>query len=107
MYTERPVTLAAAAAWVADVKTIVAAVPGMGAGTWALRRAPAWVFDDRSVQRAFLYVVAANTRARALYERHGLQLEGPERDGFRNAGGTFQDLCHYGILEREFAERRW
>ena len=71
MYTERPVTLD-------------------DAGTWALRRAPAWVFDDRSVQHAFLYVVAANTRARALYERHGLQLEGPERDGFRNAGGTFQ-----------------
>jgi len=33
--------------------------------------------------------------------------ERPERDGFRTAGGTFQDLCHYGILENEYTERRW
>ncbi len=50
----------------------------------------------------FLYVTAANARARALYERHGLRLEGTHRDGFRGPGGTFEDLCHYGILEDEY-----
>ena len=55
----------------------------------------------------FLYLTAANARARALYERHGLQLEGTEREGFRAAGGAFEDLCHYGILDREYAARRW
>jgi RimJ/RimL family protein N-acetyltransferase len=93
-------------AWLAEIRTLAAAVPGRGAGTWALRRALAWAFEEERAHRAFLYVTAANTRARALYERHGLALEGTERDGFRNAAGEYEDLCVYGILEREYAERR-
>jgi RimJ/RimL family protein N-acetyltransferase len=93
--------------WVAELRTLAVAIPGRGAGTWALRRALAWAFEERKLHRMFLYVTAANARARALYERHGLQLEGTEREGFRAAGGTFEDLCHYGILDREYAARRW
>jgi RimJ/RimL family protein N-acetyltransferase len=93
--------------WIAELRTLAVAVPGHGAGTWALRRALAWAFEEQKLHRMFLYVTAANARARALYERHGLQLEGTEREGFRAAGGTFEDLCHYGILDREYAARRW
>src|SRR5665213_1807932 len=92
--------------WVAELRTLAVARPGGGAGTWALRRALAWAFEEQKLHRMFLYVTAANARARALYERHGLQLEGTEREGFRAAGGTFEDLCHYGILDREYAARR-
>jgi RimJ/RimL family protein N-acetyltransferase len=93
--------------WIAEIRTLAAAVPGRGAGAWALRRALAWAFEERGAHRAFLYVTAANARARALYERHGLRLEGTEREGFRAPGGSFEDLCHYGILAREYAARRW
>jgi RimJ/RimL family protein N-acetyltransferase len=93
--------------WVAELRTLAVAIPGRGAGTWALRRALAWAFEEQKLHRMFLYVTAANTRARALYERHGLQLEGTEREGFRAEDGGFEDLCHYGILEREYAARRW
>jgi RimJ/RimL family protein N-acetyltransferase len=96
----------AEAAWLVEIRTLAVASPGRGAGTWALRRALAWAFAERGAHRAFLYVTAANARARALYERHGLQWEGTERDGFRGPGG-YEDLCHYGILEHEYAHRRW
>ena len=88
--------------WLAEIRTLVAAVPAGGAGSWALRRALAWAFAERGAHRAYLYVTAANARARALYERHGLQLEGTERDAFRNAAGSYEDLCVYGILENDY-----
>ena len=93
-------------AWIAELRTLAVALPGKGAGTWALRRALAWAFGERGVHRVFLYVTAANARARALYERYGLTLEGTERDGFRSPDGTFEDLCHYGILEDEWRDTR-
>jgi RimJ/RimL family protein N-acetyltransferase len=93
--------------WIAEIRTLAVATPGRGAGTWALRRALAWAFDEQALHRVFLYVTAANVRARALYERHGLRLEGTEREGFRRApDGTFEDLCHYGMLDREYAAWR-
>ena len=92
--------------WLAEIRTLAVARPGRGAGSWALRRALAWAFEERAVHRVFLYVTAANARARALYERHGLQLEGTGREGFRAPGGTFEDLAHYGMLAREYAARR-
>jgi RimJ/RimL family protein N-acetyltransferase len=90
--------------WVAELRTLAVARPGLGAGTWALQRALAWAFAERRVHRVFLYVTAANERARALYERHGLKLEGRERDGFRGPGGAYEDLCHYGMLENEWRD---
>lgn len=88
--------------WLAEIRTLAVASPGRGAGTWALRRALVWAFDECGVHKAYLYVTAANARARALYERHGLRLEGTFRDGFRGPDGGFEDLCHYGILDREY-----
>jgi ribosomal-protein-serine acetyltransferase len=76
------------------------------AGGWALRRALAWAFEERGVHRMFLYVTAANARARALYERHGLRLEGTHRDGFRNPAGGYEGLCFYGILADDYREIR-
>ncbi len=95
------------AKWIAELRTLAVAEPGRGAGTWALRRALTWGFGERSLHRMYLYVTAANARARALYERHGLQWEGTERDGFRAPDGSFEDLCHYGMLASEYANRRW
>jgi RimJ/RimL family protein N-acetyltransferase len=92
--------------WLAEIRTLVAAAPGGGAGTWALRRALAWAFDGHGAHRTFLYVTAANTRARTLYERHGLRLEGTHRDGFCNPAGGYEDLCFYGILADEYREIR-
>ena len=92
--------------WFADLRTLVVAVPGGGAGTWAVRRALAWVFEEHARHRVGLYVTAANARARALYERHGLRLEGTEREAFRSPDGSFEDLCHYGMLDREYAAWR-
>lgn len=91
-------------AWLAEIHTLAVARPGIGAGSWALRRALAWAFEEQRVHKAFLYVTAANARARALYERHGLRLEGTHREGFRAPDGTFEDLCHYGILAREYVQ---
>ncbi len=95
------------AGWCAELKTVAVATPAIGAGTWIVRRALAWAFEERRVHRTMLYVTAANVRARALYERHGFQWEGTERDGFRNAAGTFEDLCHYGMLDGDYARRSW
>jgi len=92
--------------WLVEIHTLAVARPGAGAGSWALRRALAWAFEEQRAHKAFLYVTAANARARALYERHGLQWEGTYRDGFRGADGTFEDLTHYGILDREYAAWR-
>ncbi|HEV8022727.1 MAG TPA: oxidoreductase [Candidatus Lustribacter sp.] len=89
--------------WLAEIRTLAVARPGIGAGSWALQRALAWAFGEQRVHKAYLYVTAANARARALYERHGLRLEGTHRDGFRAPDGTFEDLCHYGILAGEYA----
>jgi RimJ/RimL family protein N-acetyltransferase len=88
--------------WLAEIRTLAVAVSGRGAGSWALRRALDWAFAECRVHKAYLYVTAANARARALYERHGLQLEGTFRDGFRGPSGTFEDLCHYGIIDHEY-----
>ena len=88
--------------WLAEIRTLVALTPGTGAGSWALQRALAWAFADHGVHRAFLYVTAANERARTLYERHGLRLEGTHRDGFRNPAGGYEDLCFYGILADDY-----
>jgi RimJ/RimL family protein N-acetyltransferase len=92
--------------WLAEINTLAVARPGAGVGSWALRRALAGAFEEQSVHKAFLYVTAANARARALYERHGLQWEGTHRDGFRGPDGSFEDLTHYGILDREYAAWR-
>jgi len=91
--------------WLAELRTLAVAAPGRGAGSWSLKSALAWAFTERGVHKAYLYVTAANARARALYERHGLRHEGTHRDGFRGPGGRFEDLCHYGILEDEY--RQW
>jgi RimJ/RimL family protein N-acetyltransferase len=84
--------------WVAEVRTIIAAVPGRGVGTFALQRALAWAFTEHHVHRAYLYVKADNARARQLYERLGFRYEGTFRDGFRERDGSYADLCGYGIL---------
>jgi RimJ/RimL family protein N-acetyltransferase len=92
--------------WIVEIHTIAVARPGVGAGSFAVRRALAWAFEEQSVHKAFLYVTAANARARALYERHGLVWEGTHREGFRAHDGTFEDLMHYGMLDREYAAWR-
>jgi GNAT superfamily N-acetyltransferase len=88
--------------WLIELRTLIAAEPGRGAGRWALRRALAWAFEECDAHRVRLDVVATNAVARALYERHGLRWEGTSRDGFRTADGTFVHQCHYGMLAHEY-----
>jgi RimJ/RimL family protein N-acetyltransferase len=97
--------------WLVELKTIIAAEPGRGAGRWALRRALEWAFEECGAHRVSLDVTATNAVARSLYERHGMRWEGTFRDGFRASDGTFVHLCHYGMLAHEYRsganERRW
>ena len=90
--------------WIAELRTIAALRPAIGVGTFALRRALAWAFDEKGVHRVHLDVTAANLRARRLYERAGFRLEGVWRDGFRRRDGSYEDLCGYGILAGEYAK---
>lgn len=88
--------------WLVEIHLIIATVPGLGVGRFALRSAMRWAFEDVGAHRAWLEVTAANTAARGLYESEGFVHEGTYRHGFRAQDGTFEDLAHYGLLESEY-----
>ena len=88
--------------WLVEFSTLVARETGAGIGWFAMREGLRFAFDALRAHRASLEVVASNARARRLYESFGFVLEGTWRDGFRDEGGAFADLCAYGLLEDEY-----
>jgi RimJ/RimL family protein N-acetyltransferase len=88
--------------WLVEVRRMIAKRPGTGVGWFLLKRVAAHAFG-RDAHRLYLEVHAKNTRARALYERFGFVYEGTYRDGAKNPlTGDYEDLCIYGMLEREY-----
>jgi len=84
--------------WLVELRRVAIVTPGRGIGTAALRWSIEWCFNAVKAHRLWLEVVESNLRARAVYERVGFIYEGAYRDGFRNADGSFQHLCIYGML---------
>lgn len=90
-------------AWIFEVRRIAAAQQGIGIGSFALEWALRHAFDERGAHRVYLEVHASNARARRLYEAHGFVLEGIMRESARHEhDGRYEDLCAYGILDREY-----
>jgi RimJ/RimL family protein N-acetyltransferase len=87
--------------WLIEFRRIVVTRPGNGIGTFAMRWAIDWAFEQRGAHRMWLDVVATNVRARQLYERSGFRYEGTYRDGFRDDDGSYGDLCVYGMLSSD------
>ena len=71
---------------------------GQGIGTEALRLMVDHLIADRGLHRIRLHVAATNDRAIASYKKVGFQLEGVERDGVRDADGTFHDMAVMGLI---------
>jgi len=84
--------------WIIELQVIAVWESGCGAGRFALQYAMWRGFDDLKVNRIYLEVVAANLRARALYERAGFHAEGLFRQGYCDDDGVFHDMVPYGML---------
>jgi GNAT superfamily N-acetyltransferase len=90
--------LGTALPWLLELQVIAVWESGCGAGRYAMQYAIWRAFDDRKANRICLEVVAANTRARELYERSGFTAEGLFRSGYQADDGSFHDLVPYGML---------
>jgi hypothetical protein len=84
--------------WLLELQVIAMWESGLGAGRFGMQYVMWRGFDDLRVNRIYLEVVAANARARMLYERSGFTAEGLFRSGYCDADGTFHDLAAYGML---------
>ena len=71
---------------------------GRGIGTEALGLLVAHLTGDRGLHRIRLHVAASNDRAIASYKKAGFEIEGIERDGVRDADGTFHDMAVMGLV---------
>ncbi|HVA37051.1 MAG TPA: GNAT family N-acetyltransferase [Candidatus Dormibacteraeota bacterium] len=98
--------LAESTSWLYEVRRMAARDQGRGIGSFALAWALHHAFVERRAHRVYLEVHAANARARGLYEAQGFVHEGTWREGARSDDdGRYEDLCAYGILEREYRAR--
>jgi diamine N-acetyltransferase len=89
--------------WLYEVSRIVAVREREGIGSYLLRWALRYAFEENATHRVFLEVHENNVRARRLYESVGFLQEGTYRDGFRNpTDGSFENLCPYGLLESDY-----
>jgi len=96
--------LGTAVSWLLEFQVIAVWENGCGAGRYAMQYALWRGFDDLRVNRIYLEVVAANARARALYERVGFTAEGLFRSGYRAEDGSFHDMVPYGMLASDRGE---
>ncbi|HEX5332365.1 MAG TPA: GNAT family protein [Cellulomonas sp.] len=74
---------------------------GRGYGTEAIQLVLGLAFDGFGLHRVGLDVLSINTRARAIYENIGFQVEGRLRDAARD-GERWCDVIAMGLLEDEF-----
>jgi hypothetical protein len=84
--------------WLLELQVIAMWESGRGAGRFGMQYVKWRAFDDLRVNRIYLEVVAANARARMLYERSGFMAEGLFRSGYCDVDGSFHDLAAYGML---------
>jgi RimJ/RimL family protein N-acetyltransferase len=78
---------------------------GRGYGAEAVRLALNFAFDELNMHRVQLTVFSYNKPAAALYERLGFRREGTFRECLQRDGQR-HDMFLYGLLRREWAERR-
>lgn len=72
---------------------------GKGYGTVIMKQLISWAFNDLGLHKVYLHVFSFNTRAIALYEKLGFQLEGRHaQEVFIN--GAFTDILRYGLFRR-------
>ena len=74
---------------------------GRGYGTEAIQLVLGLAFDGLGLHRVGLEVLSINTRAHALYENLGFQVEGRLRDAHRD-GDRWCDGIVMGILEDDY-----
>ena len=74
---------------------------GKGYGTDAMRVTLRYAFQELSLHRVGLSVIAYNKRAIASYEKLGFVFEGAQREYLLRDGQRY-DLCYYGILRHEW-----
>lgn len=91
--------------WLLELQIVAVSENGRGAGRFAVDYAIRRAFEEVGAHRIYLEVLAANARARALYERAGFRAEGLMRDGYRAVDGTFHDLVPYGMLASDRAAK--
>jgi ribosomal protein S18 acetylase RimI-like enzyme len=92
------ICLGTSSSWMVELQVIAMLESGRGAGRFGMQYVMWRAFDDLRVNRIYLEVVAANARARTLYERSGFTPEGLFRSGYCDEDGTFHDLAAYGML---------
>jgi RimJ/RimL family protein N-acetyltransferase len=78
---------------------------GRGFGTHATRLILQFAFEELSLHRVDLRVLAYNLRAIACYKRCGFRQEGVEREGAW-VGDTWYDDVMMSILEQEYRQLR-
>lgn len=78
---------------------------GHGYGTRATRLVIRFAFEDMSLHRVDLRVLAYNARAIACYKRCGFRREGMEREGAW-VGNRWHNNVMMSILEREYRQLR-
>ena len=78
---------------------------GQGYGREGLELALGFIFRELNLYRVQLSVFSYNERAIRLYEKLGFQREGVSRE-FLHRDGKRHDMILYGLLRREWDERR-
>jgi RimJ/RimL family protein N-acetyltransferase len=76
-----------------------------GYGSEAIGLLLDFAFDELNLHRVYLTVFSYNQRAIHLYEKLGFQHEGTYREHLQRDGQRY-DMLLYGILSREWRQRR-
>lgn len=76
---------------------------GKGIGNWAVKTAICFTFEELGLHRLELDVFSFNKRAKHLYEKSGLKVEGIRRDAILDEGKYADDIL-MSILETEYSQ---
>lgn len=77
---------------------------GQGLGSHALTLLCEWAFEERNLNRIYLYTMGSNEAARRFYERAGFLPEGLLRQHARHEGAV-EDRHIHGLLRTEWDVR--
>lgn len=78
---------------------------GKGIGSWAVKTAICFAFEELKLHRLELDVFSFNERAKHLYEKSGFKVEGIRRDAVLDEG-KYADDIFMSILEVEYSKNR-